>query len=73
MPNIPQNVLDALVRSGVVTLDPDKEETCCGLQRDADGFCTYRPGHPIYVGTNEKPAPGTYWPTHVNPLPKGMG
>src|SRR5579885_3682818 len=38
-----------LERRGVITTDPERQHECCGLPRDADGFCSYRPGHPIYV------------------------
>ena len=38
-----------LRQRGVITTDPAKREMCCGIERDEDGFCVYRPGHPIYV------------------------
>lgn len=41
--------LAILVRRGVVTTDPDGASECCGMPRDADGFCQHRPEHPIYV------------------------
>lgn len=40
-----------LERRGVITTDPANAETCCGMLRDENGFCTHRPGHPIYVET----------------------
>lgn len=43
------DLLDILVRRGIVTADPADRDECCGLPRDDDGFCTYREGHPIYV------------------------
>lgn len=62
MKNAPSvtSVLDMLVRRKVITRESDvaTEETdaarvgdmtCCGAARDEDGFCTHRPGHPIYV------------------------
>ena len=42
-------IFEALKRRGVITTDADREFECCGLRRDEDGFCNYRPGHPIYV------------------------
>jgi hypothetical protein len=39
----------ALIRRGVVTANPADRDECCGLERDEDGFCVYRPRHPIYV------------------------
>lgn len=41
--------LVTLQRRGVITTDPAEALECCGLVRDDDGFCVYRPGHPIYV------------------------
>lgn len=41
--------LARLVRRGVVTVDPAAAKTCCGFERDDDGFCSYKPGHPIFV------------------------
>lgn len=41
--------IDMLVRRGVVTTDPGEARECCGLPRDEDGFCSHRPGHPIYL------------------------
>lgn len=43
------DLIRTLERRGVITTDPDRADECCGLPRDGDGFCTYRPGHPIYV------------------------
>lgn len=43
--------LVTLERRGVVTFDKTQADTCCGIKRDADGFCHYRPYHPIYVDT----------------------
>lgn len=40
-----------LGRRGIITTNPDEAETCCGIPRDADGFCQHRPGHPIYVAS----------------------
>lgn len=42
-------LLNILERRDVITTDPERAAECCGLPRDEDGFCTYRPGHPIYV------------------------
>lgn len=47
-----QNLLQALAaleRREVITTDPAEAAQCCGTDRDEDGFCVYRPGHPIYV------------------------
>ena len=41
--------LVTLERRGVITTNPAEREECCGIERDDDGFCTHRPGHPIYV------------------------
>ena len=41
--------LATLERRDVITTDPADRDKCCGIERDADGFCQYRPGHPIYV------------------------
>ncbi len=41
--------LEALERRNVITTDPKDERECCGSDRDEDGFCVYREGHPIYV------------------------
>lgn len=41
--------LEKLERRNVITTMSSKAETCCGNMRDIDGFCIYRPGHPIYV------------------------
>lgn len=43
------NVLEILERRGIITRDPEAV-LCCGTERDEDGFCVHRPGHPIYVG-----------------------
>lgn len=43
-------ILMRLERLDVITTDPDDAEICCGLPRNEDGQCIYRPGHPIYVG-----------------------
>lgn len=45
-----ETLLEILVRRGVVTTNTREEGECCGIERDEDGFCVYRPGHPIYVG-----------------------
>lgn len=45
--------LEALERRDVITTDPEEAEKCCGIERDEDGFCIHRPGHPVYVGTKE--------------------
>lgn len=47
-------LIEMLERRGVVITNPDDAAECCGMPRDEDGFCTYRPGHPIYV---EREAP----------------
>lgn len=41
--------LAMLERREVITTDPAEAGTCCGLPRDADGFCVHRPNHPVYV------------------------
>lgn len=41
--------LAALERREVITTDPEQAAECCGLDRDEDGFCQHRPGHPVYV------------------------
>lgn len=46
---MPLKLLAMLERREVITTDPAAAEACCGLPRDADGFCSLRPGHPIYV------------------------
>lgn len=38
-----------LERRGVVTTQPEDADSCCGLERDEDGFCVHRSGHPVYV------------------------
>jgi hypothetical protein len=43
------DLIERLVRRNIVTTEPAEAATCCGLPRDEDGFCTHRPGHPIYV------------------------
>lgn len=40
--------LEILELRGVVTSDRTEAEVCCGLPRDDDGFCTYKPGHHPY-------------------------
>ena len=42
-------VLGPLEDAGVITLDPDQAEKCCGIERDQIGRCQHRPHHPIYV------------------------
>ena len=51
IPEVPFYLADvtALVRRGLVTVDEQDAEACCGIIRDADGFCSYRPSHPVYV------------------------
>lgn len=44
--------LVALERRGVVTFDKTQADTCCGTERDADGFCRHREYHPIYIDMN---------------------
>lgn len=44
-----EELLDRLERRGVITTDSEKRDECCGLPRDEDGICTYRPSHPIYI------------------------
>jgi len=41
--------LAALERRNVITTDPNEADTCCGIERDEDGFCQHRPGHPVYI------------------------
>lgn len=44
--------LDALImleRRGIITTDKTEADDCCGIPRDADGFCIHRPHHQIYV------------------------
>ena len=41
--------LEALERRKVITTDPNDERECCGIERDDDGFCIHREGHPVYV------------------------
>lgn len=41
--------LAALIKRGVITVDDSLAKECCGIERDADGFCVHRPHHPIYV------------------------
>lgn len=38
-----------LERRGHVTTNPHEAGTCCGMERDDDGFCRHRDWHPIYV------------------------
>ena len=45
-----RRVIAALERRGVITTDPAQAQECCGLGRDEDGFCNYKPRHPIYGG-----------------------
>lgn len=45
--------LEALERRGVITTRPENAKECCGIERDEDGFCVQRPGHPVYVGIKE--------------------
>lgn len=47
----PVKVLSMLRRRNIITTRPDEAARCCGLERDADGFCRNREYHPIYVGT----------------------
>lgn len=51
--NAHRATIETLERRDVITTDPAKAETCCGIPRDEDGFCVYRPGHPIYVERRE--------------------
>lgn len=46
-----RRLIAMLERRDIVTTDPAKAGTCCGIERDEDGFCQYRGGHPIYVQT----------------------
>lgn len=41
--------LEKLERRKVITTDPADAAECCGTERDRDGFCMFRPHHPIYV------------------------
>lgn len=43
------SVLATLERREIITTNPDEAEKCCGLDRDEDGFCQHREGHPIFV------------------------
>jgi hypothetical protein len=45
----PSDLIETLERRRVVTTNPTERDQCCGLPRDEDGFCTYKPQHPIYV------------------------
>jgi hypothetical protein len=38
----------AMIRRGVITVDPSEKDTCCGMARDKDGMCIHRPYHPVY-------------------------
>ncbi len=42
-------ILKKLEEDGLITLDPDQAEKCCGIFRDENGRCSYRPGHPVFV------------------------
>lgn len=44
-----ERIIDVLERRHVITTDPCEADECCGLERDADGFCVYRPAHPVFV------------------------
>ena len=44
-----ETILDVLERREVVTTDPARADECCGIERDEDGFCVHRSGHPIYI------------------------
>lgn len=50
--------LDMLERRRVITTAERDRYECCGLDRDADGFCVHRRHHPIFVdlsmGTSER-------------------
>lgn len=48
---LPDEILEALERRGLITTDPNEAERCCGGKRDADGFCRYREYHPVYIET----------------------
>jgi hypothetical protein len=45
----PWEALDILQKRGIITLHPKEAGTCCGIERDEDGFCQHRPRHPIYM------------------------
>lgn len=47
-------LIDKLERREVITTDPAERDTCCGLPRDEDGFCSHRPSHPIFVNLNPR-------------------
>jgi len=44
-----RELIERLERRELITTDPVDEFECCGLLRDDDGFCVYRPYHPVYV------------------------
>lgn len=50
------DVLARLEERGVITTDPTQAGQCCGLDRDAAGFCVHRPHHPIYMSAPGPPA-----------------
>jgi hypothetical protein len=60
-PTLFRGDLSALVRRGVVTTDPANAAECCGMPRDEDGFCVYRPGHPIFVVASDSARPYGEW------------
>ena len=43
------DAIATLRRRGVVTTNPEDAAECCGIPRDADGFCILRPGHPVFI------------------------
>jgi hypothetical protein len=45
--------IETLIRRRIITVDPSEASTCCGLDRDSDGFCQHRPNHPIYLQRKE--------------------
>lgn len=47
--SVPATFIERLVARDVITIAAHEAEKCCGIPRDEDGFCQYRPGHPIYV------------------------
>lgn len=56
MANDLRELVEMLERRDIVTTDPDRADECCGLPRDEDGFCIYRPGHAIYVARDVRAA-----------------
>lgn len=51
---VPHGALAALERRGVITIDVAEAATCCGIERDGDGFCQHRPGHRVFVDVGNR-------------------